>query len=232
VISAVSVKRESTTDPVTAVRQIMVERLARLMEPNLSFELGDRVAFVGPAGGGKSTLLGKLAARLTVLEKKKVTMVTLDNCKMAATEEIRRYAEVLNADLTDPSMLEESPELQNDAVLLIDTPALPSSQNNVARLANSLDIINPTIRVAVFSTLMRSSDALAIADKMQPLKPTYLAVTMTDLTDRLGTVISVAEHTGWSIAMIGNTPGGIGHLRQPDPDLIARQILKMEVAGA
>lgn len=232
VIGAASVHPDAMTDPVATVRQILVERLAGLMEPNLTFELGAKVAFVGPAGAGKSTLLGKLAARLTVQEKKKVTMVTLDNCKMAATEEIRRYAEVLNAELADPSMLEETPELHEDAVLLIDTPALPCNANDVARLADTLDEINPTIRVAVFSTLMRSSDALTLADAMQPLKPTHLAVTMTDLTDRLGTVISVAEHTGWSIAMIGDAPGGIGHVRQPDPDLTARLILKREVTGA
>ena len=232
VIGAASVHQNVTTDPVTTVRQILVERLAGLMEPNLTFELGNKVAFIGPAGAGKSTLLGKLAARLTVQEKKRVTMVTLDNCKMAATEEIRRYAEVLNAELTDPSMLEETSELHEDAVLLIDTPALPANADDVARLADTIDKINPSIRVAVFSTLMRSNDALTMADAMQPLKPTHLAVTMTDLTDRHGTVISVAEHTGWPIAMIGDAPGGIGHVCQPDPDLTARVILKTEVAGA
>lgn len=232
VIGAASVHPEAGTDPVATVHQILVERLAGLMEPNLTFELGAKVAFVGPAGAGKSTLLGKLAARLTVQEKKKVTMMTLDNCKMAATEEIRRYAEVLNAELADPSMLEETLESHKDTILLIDTPALPCKANDVARLADTLDEINPSIRVAVFSTLMRSNDALTLADAMQPLKPTHLAVTMTDLTDRLGTVISVAEHTGWSIAMIGDAPGGIGHVRQPDPDQTARLILKKEVTGA
>lgn len=232
VIGEASVQKEAAADPVATVRRILVERLAGLMEPNLNFELGDKVAFIGPAGGGKSTLLGKLAARLTVQEKKRVTMVTLDNCKMAATEEIRRYAEVLKAELTDLTTLEETAELFDDAILLIDTPALPSNPTDVSRLANTLDKINPSIRVAAFSTLMRSSDALAIADAMLPLKPTHLAVTMTDLTNRLGTVISVAEHTGWLIAMVGDAPGGIGHVRQPDPDLTARLILKTEVAGA
>lgn len=231
-IGAAALHKNAATDPVTVLREAFVKRLAGLMEPNLTIELGARVAFIGPAGAGKSTMLGKLAARLTVQEKKKVTMVTLDNCKMAATEEIRRYAEVLNAELADPSMLEESPELHEDAVLLIDTPGLPGNANDVARLADTLDEINPTIRVAVFSTLMRTSDALALADTMQPLKPTHLAVTMTDLTDRLGTVISVAEHTGWLIAMVGDAPGGIGHVGQPDPDLTARLILKTEVTGA
>ena len=232
VIGAASVHPDAITDPVATVRQILVERLAGLMEPNLTIELGDKVAFIGPAGGGKSTLLGKLAARLTVPEKKKVTMVTLDNCKMAATEEIRRYAEVLNTDFTDVSMLEETSESYGDAVLLIDTPALPSNENDVARLADTIDRINPSVRVAVFSALMRSNDALTMADAMQPLKPTHLAVTMTDLTHRLGAVISVAEHTAWSIVMVGDAPSGIGCVRQPDPALTARLILKTEVTSA
>ncbi len=231
IIGAAAVHPSAATDPQTAVHELLVPRLAELMEPSLMFVPGDRVVFVGPAGAGKSTVMGKVAAQLTVQAKTKVTLATLDNCKMAATDEVRRYAEVLNASLVDAFEFEPDTKVISEAVTLIDTPALPARQDALDQLKEAIDAINPTCRVAVFSSLMRTNDALAIAESMQTLMPTHLAVTMTDLTDRLGTAVSISNATGWKIAMIGDAPGGIGHIRQPDPDRTARLLLKTEVSG-
>ena len=231
IIGAAAVHPSAATDPQMAVHELLVPRLAELMEPRLVFVPGDRVVFVGPAGAGKSTVMGKVAAQLTVQAKTKVTLTTLDNCKMAATDEVRRYAEVLNASLVDAFEFEPDTKVISEAVTLIDTPALPARQDSLDQLKDAIDIINPTCRVAVFSSLMRTNDALAMAESMQILMPTHLAVTMTDLTDRFGTAVSIADATGWKIAMIGDAPGGIGHIRQPDPDRTARLLLKTEVSG-
>ncbi len=231
IIGAVAVHPSAATDPQTAVHELLVPRLAELMEPGLMFVPGDRVVFVGPAGAGKSTVMGKVAAQLTVQAKMKVTLTTLDNCKMAAADEVRRYADVLNASLVDAFEFEPDTKVISEAVTLIDTPALPARQDSLDQLKEAIDTINPTCCVAVFSSLMRTNDALAIAESMQTLMPTHLAVTMTDLTDRFGTAVSISDATGWKIAMIGDAPGGIGHIRQPDPDRTARLLLKTEVSG-
>ena len=231
IIGAAAVHPSAATDSQMAVHELLVPRLAELMEPGLVFVPGDRVVFVGPAGAGKSTVMGKVAAQLTVQAKTKVTLATLDNCKMAATDEVRRYAEVLNASLVDAFEFNPHTEVISDAVTLIDTPALPARQDALDQLKDAIEAINPTCCVAVFSSQMRTNDALAMAETMQTLMPTHLAVTMTDLTDRFGTAISLADATGWKIAMIGDAPGGIGDIRPPDPDRAARLLLKAEVSG-
>ena len=231
IIGAAAVHPSATTDPQMAVHELLVPRLAELMEPRLVFVPGDRIVFVGPAGAGKSTVMGKVAAQLTVQAKTKVTLTTLDNCKVAATDEVRRYAEVLNASLVDAFEFEPDTKVISDAVTLVDTPALPARQDSLEQLKEAIDAIKPTCCVAVFSSLMRTKDALAIAESMQTLMPTHLAVTMTDLTDRFGTAVSISDATGWKIAMIGDAPGGIGHIRQPDPDRTARLLLKTGVSG-
>jgi flagellar biosynthesis protein FlhF len=230
-IGAVAVHPSASSDPDQAAREILVARLAELMEPDLSFDPGHRVVFVGPAGAGKSTLMGKLAARLTILEKKKVVLVSLDKCKLAAGDEVRRYADVLNVDLIEPTDFHPGIEFAEDAITLIDSPALSAVAGPRDQLAEIIDAIAPQYRIAVFSSLMRRADALALAENMIPLAPTHLAVTMTDMTDRIGAAVSIAEVTGWKIAMIGDTPGGIGQIRQPDPDRAARLILQAEVSG-
>jgi flagellar biosynthesis protein FlhF len=231
IVYGAALNQSAAVDPLEAAREQLVARLAKLMEPDLTFQPGDRVVFVGPAGGGKSTLMGKVAAQLTVQVKQKVTLTTLDKSRMAAAEEVQRYAEVLEAAMVEPSDLEATAEVAADTITLVDTPGLPPTAGGRDELTAAVAALNPTCRVAVFSALMRTTDALVATESLKPLALTHLAVSMTDLTDRIGGVISIAAATGWKIALVGDAPAGIGSVRPPDPDRTARLLLKAEVVG-
>ena len=211
------------------VRSTLVEHLSSLMTPAVSFQPGDRVAFIGPAGSGKSSVMGKLAARLVIQEKRKVSLVSLDDRKLGAYDELCGYAEVLGATVAEPVDSGGKVEPVSDAIQLIDTPGLAADEEGRRELAGRLDQSDPGYRFAVFSSLMRSSDALAMATLMEPLAPTHIAMTMLDLTDRIGSALAVAGATGWKIALVSDSPGGIGDLKTPDPDRVARTLLRMEV---
>ena len=53
------------------------------------------IAFVGPTGVGKTTTLAKLAARFSLVEGKKVAMITSDTYRIAATEQLRTYGRIM-----------------------------------------------------------------------------------------------------------------------------------------
>ncbi|MEA3296233.1 MAG: GTPase [candidate division Zixibacteria bacterium] len=221
---AMTGKEEATT------KQALVEHLANVTEPNLNFQAGDRILFAGPPGAGKSSAMGKLAAQLVVREKKKIALVTLDNQKIAAWDELCSYSEILGADVVDPMESTEKNASASDQITLIDTPALPTDEDKLRTLLDKIDRIKPNVRFAVFSTLIRSSDALMFSEQMEVLAPTHLIMTMLDLTNRYGSVITVAEKTGLKISFATDAPGGIGDIKTPDPDLLARSLLGMEVS--
>ena len=52
--------------------------------------------FVGPAGGGKTSSLIKLASHLVVRERKKVALFTTDTFKVGAADQMKIYAQILN----------------------------------------------------------------------------------------------------------------------------------------
>lgn len=54
------------------------------------------VTLVGPTGAGKTTTLVKLAARLSVTEKRRVELITIDNYRIAATEQLKVYARIMD----------------------------------------------------------------------------------------------------------------------------------------
>ena len=53
------------------------------------------ILFVGPTGVGKTTTLAKLAANFTIEQNKKVGLITADTYRIAAVDQLRVYAEIL-----------------------------------------------------------------------------------------------------------------------------------------
>jgi len=53
------------------------------------------VFFVGPTGVGKTTTIAKIASKFCVEEKKKVALLTADTYRIAAAEQLRTYANIL-----------------------------------------------------------------------------------------------------------------------------------------
>lgn len=54
------------------------------------------VALIGPTGVGKTTTLAKLAAEFSLAKGKKVGLITADTYRIAAVEQLKTYAEILN----------------------------------------------------------------------------------------------------------------------------------------
>ncbi len=218
---------DANTDPATLVERSLSDLTGRSVSPALSFRPGDRIVFFGPAGAGKTSVLGKLAARLTFQEKRKVTLITLDRVKIGAFEEIQSYADILGARTAgDDSAAHETDQT---SVTLIDTPAWSNSSEQQERLSTAIAAFKPNYRFLVASALTRSSDISEQLDRLIALAPTHGIMTMFDLTRRWGSVLA-AFSPELKLAFTTNGPAGIGSLNAPDPVLIVRQILNSEVS--
>lgn len=80
--------------------------------------------FLGPTGVGKTTTLAKIAADFT-FRQKKVGLITADTYRIAAVEQLKTYAEILNLKVTvvySPGEVKEAiVSLKNNDLILIDT---------------------------------------------------------------------------------------------------------------
>ncbi len=211
------------------VRVKLVEMLSNLMLPSIEFTEGSKIVFVGPAGSGKSSAMGKLAVQLIINEKKKVHLASLDDMKMGAHDEIHGYADLLDVEVADLNS-DIDKTISDNSIILIDSPAMPSDEINLNKLTQKIEALNADFCFAVFSSLTRSSDIAQMMKQVKKFNPTHLIITMQDLTDRLGSIMAAANSSDLKVIYVSDAPGGIGSINAPDPDLISRKIMKAEVA--
>ena len=104
---------------------IMVKaRLARMIESEVRVSgpiqtPPDRcrlVALVGPTGVGKTTTIAKLAANYRLKEKRRVGLITVDTYRIAAVEQLRTYADIIDL----PMQVVSTPREMREAVARMD----------------------------------------------------------------------------------------------------------------
>ncbi len=216
---------------VRRARRSLTALLAEMMEPSVTLTPGDTVVVCGPAGAGKTALIGKLAAHLVGTEKKKVRLVSLDDVKIGAHDEILSYAAILGVELTDPTGSNEKLSRYADCVTLIDTPGLPVDDSKFAEFAGRVCGVNATHRICVFSSLMRSSDIVDIAERLRTIQPTHIALSMLDVTSRRGAIVAACEASGARLAWVAESPAGVGTIHAPDPARIAATLIPEEATN-
>lgn len=206
----------------------LIESFENVKATPIEFKTGDRVVFFGPAGAGKSLVMGKLTAELVAKKKQKVKLHSLDDMKMAAYDELAAYADILGTEL---GTVYNEISFDGDKINLIDTPALRNDDDSLTRLASKIETIEADYRFLVLSALIRSIDVNKICNKIKSFDPTHLIITKTDLTESYGSILSAVRASGLKVLYIADSSNGIEQLKQLDPKAITEKLLKSEVTS-
>lgn len=214
----------------TGLKAALERSVAGMMADEIVPATGERVVVFGLPGAGKTSVLGKLTARLVGQEDTKVRLMTLDNVKVGALDEIGSYSDLLGADLRLSGVTEKSsPQGEHDdVVLLIDTAGFSAAPERTAAMEAQIEALDPQYRILVFSALSRTADLEQLSGSLARLRPTHLVMTMTDLTERRGALAAIAQGTGAPLVFVTDAPAGLGSLTTPDAAVMAEQILASE----
>ena len=174
-------------------------------------EKGPRIVlFIGPTGVGKTTTIAKLAGRYCVEEKKKVALLTADTYRIAAAEQLRTYANILET----PFRIIYTPEELQAAVedywdcdyIFIDTAG--RSHQNTDQLEKMKEMVAALKRpesyqvFLVLSATTKYRDLQKIADCYGKIADFELIFTKLDETEAVGNLLNMKLYTGAPVAYV------------------------------
>lgn len=184
-----------------SVRRILLEMLSaekpRTIHPDTRI-----VHFVGPTGVGKTTTIAKLAAEQVLKHGRKIGFITADTYRIAAIEQLRTYADILNVPLEvvfSPLEMNKALKAMEDRELIFMDTAGRNYRNEmlVSELNAMLKSGGPSETFLVLSLSAKYRDMKAVVDNFSRIPLDNVLYTKLDETDAFGSVINLAYEYGF-----------------------------------
>ncbi|HXI09791.1 MAG TPA: hypothetical protein VNK06_03215, partial [Thermodesulfobacteriota bacterium] len=122
------------------------------------------VAFVGPAGVGKTTTVAKLAAMHAIKRKRKVALLTMDTYRIAAAEQLRVYGKVIGVPVEVAKTSKELASYINvhrdKDLILIDTAGRSARDEAQMKHLDEVARISPSMRFNLVLSSQTRDDSL------------------------------------------------------------------------
>lgn len=213
------------------------EKLREIIKEDINIatdELKGNVVLVGPTGVGKTTTIAKLAGRLSLIDKKKVGLITVDTYRIGAVEQLKTYAEIMNIPfkvvITIKEMEEAVRSMEDCDIVLIDTTGR-SSKNamQISELRAFVQKANADSINLVISCTTKNKDIKTIVEGYKDLGYGSLIITKLDETSVYGALYNIqkiAEKPLRFITIGQNVPDDI---KVPSEEEIVRFIFGEEI---
>jgi flagellar biosynthesis protein FlhF len=217
------------------VRALLAQSIEKMIPPADPIELKKTgkakiIALVGPTGVGKTTTIAKLAANFKLRENKSVGLITIDTYRIAAVDQLRTYAGIINV----PLKVVLSPEELRLAVqsmshldlILIDTAG--RSQNDdlkLRELKNFLQAAGPDEIHLVLSSTASQSVLLSTIQRFSSLNYDHIIFSKLDEAVGLGILLNVMKKLDRAVSYITTGQNVPEDIEPGSADTLARMLV-------
>jgi flagellar biosynthesis protein FlhF len=227
---------DERADPV-----LLKARIARMLEADIAVAgpiavtPGRRrlAALVGPTGVGKTTTIAKLAANYRLREKHRVGLITVDTYRIAAVEQLRTYADIIDLPMqvvsTPREMREAVRQMSDLDLILMDTAGRsPKDEVKIQELKAFLSEAGADEVHLVLSSTAGERTLRQTAERFAAVGTTALILTKLDETPGLGSILPLLRGSRLPLIYLTNGQNVPADIETADARRVTRLILGLE----
>lgn len=224
---------------------LLKARMARLIEDEIQVagaiqcQPGQRriVALVGPTGVGKTTTIAKLAANFRLREKRRVGLITVDTYRIAAVEQLRTYADIIDLPMhvvsTPKEMREAIEQFAGFDLILVDTAGRsPKDEVKLQELKSFLGEAQADEVHLVLSSVASASSLRRTAAEFSCVGTSALILTKLDEATGLGNLLPLLRETQLPLTYLTNGQNVPDDIEAANSRRLAHVVLGLESADA
>lgn len=190
------------------------------------------VALVGQTGVGKTTTIGKLAAGFSLVDKRRVALITADTYRVAAVEQLKTFGEIIGVPvevvMTPTGLRDALIQHADKELIFIDTAGRsPQHDLHMSELRAFLDRAKPDLTMLVLSATTQTADQLQVFRRFGHLA-NHLIVTKLDETIRPGSLLDILDQTSLPTAYVTTGQNVPDDIEAAEPERLAHYILGEE----
>lgn len=191
------------------------------------------VFFIGPTGVGKTTTLAKIASKYKMEHDKKVAFLTADTYRIAATEQLRIYANILDAPMNIIYSVEEMnaaiERVSDYDIVFVDTAGFSHRNeaqcDDMKRMIAGLDKNYEKEVYLVLSATTKYRDLLEIADIYKEIADYKLIFTKLDETTAYGNILNIKLYSEAKLSYMTTGQNVPDDIEVFDTQKIVKQLL-------
>ncbi len=217
----------------SSIYQKMILKFGQAKKIELSNGQPKIVFFIGPTGVGKTTTIAKIASRYKLDMGKKVAFLTADTYRIAAAEQLRTYANILDTPLTIIYSAEEmnaAIERVNDYdLVLVDTAGFShksdARRSDIKHLVESVDEKYEKEVYLVISATTKYKDLKDITDIYHEIADYKIIFTKLDETTTYGNILNIRLYSGAELSYTTNGQNVPDDIELFDSQMVVKQLL-------
>ncbi|MBC9783433.1 flagellar biosynthesis protein FlhF [Heliobacterium chlorum] len=184
---------------------------------------------VGPTGVGKTTTIAKLAATFSIVNRRKVGLITADTYRIAAVEQLKTFGDIIGVPVevvfTPPALREAIERNRDKDLLLVDTAGRSyKNELQLEELSAFVEASQPSRIILVLSATTKYKDLIRIVDSFSKFEINRFLLTKLDETNQYGSILNVIYATGTPLSYITTGQNVPDDIEIANPEKLANLI--------
>ncbi|MBQ7195977.1 MAG: flagellar biosynthesis protein FlhF [Synergistaceae bacterium] len=168
---------------------------------------GQKVMLIGPTGVGKTTTIAKLAAIKKLWYSENILLITCDNFRIGAIEQLKTFARILGipfeAIFDNMSIQDAVARHDNSDIILLDTAGRSQlDKTGMDLYVNIYEDFKPDAVHLVLAANMKYADMLDVVEHIPNIPISHLLFTKLDETLNYGSIFNIQQVMGCPISFL------------------------------